>query len=945
MWGLLMAYASWRKCDFQVHSPRDPNWTGQRTLGIGEHNPATNSPATAEDVDRSRQAWAAQFVDNCAERGLGAVALTDHHEMIMVPYVQRAIAERKAKDSTFDLWLFPGMELTATGGKQCLILFDADLSEEWWKIAQAKLSIAYAGLDEKAAKAPAVTQLTYNYADISAELSSIADLVGKFIVLPNVSQGNSHTVLVDKSHADFRRMACVGGYLDAGQTVNSLGPKNKARLSGNDPLWTDRRVYPIPTSDSRSHDFATLGKNDAWIKLAAPTAEAVRQAFLAHNSRISIEPPKTASLFVSEITYSGSSILADMIKPLSPELNAIIGGRGSGKSSFLEYVAFGLGRSCYDVKRDHYSNTQRMHDLISETVVSKNAKISVTLVQDGAVFNVERGPGTSYQPQITYPNGTTQLLTTKELRALFPAVVYSQGELAEIGKQTGEQTPLSDLLQFVDANYKREDDKLTIETETSKNAVRGAIQALIAHWSLVAELRKATTRRDALSQRIAALQKTLPTLSPEDQTKVNEYDRASEFETKRVQASKHAAQIATELDTLATELLSERDLTAPVTGKADEVRMHYGSLFRTFSTAIASLKSQIATERKALVAAETDWSAELKTLRSARDGVLEKLGAHKSVTAQIIQLREEKAEVANQIGDLEAKIIAGGDPSEGLREKLEALRALCRARADRTVEWALEIEKLSNGKIKAVVEPEADISEVRDAVDLIASKTGSQEGTRLKELGEAMDSLSVFDIVDHLRTECLALLYWRQVGSGTGDEMPKAPNLFRTVGDTERVRAALLEKLDTTRIEAIAVALPKPKIALSYSDRGKEIAFEKASEGQRAAALLFMLLEQPGGPLIIDQPEGDLDNKIIADLTEKLHSAKQKRQLVFASHNANIVVNGSSELVGHLDVDALGERYFECTGAIETPSICAVITSTMEGGEKAFKDRLDKYGY
>jgi type III restriction enzyme len=106
-----------------------------------------------------------------------------------------------------------------------------------------------------------------------------------------------------------------------------------------------------------------------------------------------------------------------------------------------------------------------------------------------------------------------------------------------------------------------------------------------------------------------------------------------------------------------------------------------------------------------------------------------------------------------------------------------------------------------------------------------------------------------------------------------------------------------------------------------------------------------MLLEQPGGPLIIDQPEGDLDNKIIADLTDKLHSAKQNRQLIFASHNANIVVNGSSELVGHLDVKDTGERHFECAGAIDRPAICKVITSTMEGGEKAFKDRQNKYGY
>jgi chromosome segregation protein len=200
-------------------------------------------------------------------------------------------------------------------------------------------------------------------------------------------------------------------------------------------------------------------------------------------------------------------------------------------------------------------------------------------------------------------------------------------------------------------------------------------------------------------------------------------------------------------------------------------------------------------------------------------------------------------------------------------------------------------------------------------------------------------------VLDRLRTECLSLLYWRQMGAASGEQQPACADLMKILGDTERIRNALTERIDTSRVEAIAAAVPKPEIALSYCDGTREISFEKASEGQRAAALLFMLLEQPGGPLIIDQPEGDLDNKIIADLTDRLHSAKQNRQLIFASHNANIVVNGSSELVGHLDVKGSGERQFECAGAIDAPSICGVITSTMEGGEKAFKDRQNKYGY
>jgi chromosome segregation protein len=56
-------------------------------------------------------------------------------------------------------------------------------------------------------------------------------------------------------------------------------------------------------------------------------------------------------------------------------------------------------------------------------------------------------------------------------------------------------------------------------------------------------------------------------------------------------------------------------------------------------------------------------------------------------------------------------------------------------------------------------------------------------------------------------------------------------------------------------------------------------------------------------------------------------------------------VNGSAELVGHLEVQADGMRKFDCAGAIDEPRTCKLITETMEGGEKAFRDRKDKYGY
>lgn len=940
-----MTFASWKKCDFQVHSPRDPNWTGARPIGIGEIDPDSDKEASAEDVDAARIHWANEFVDQCVAKELEVVALTDHHEMVMVPYVQNAIANRKRADPNFELWFFPGMELTASGGKQCLIIFDADLSDDWRRQAQGKLGIVYADQDEKASRSPKVTQLTINYADLGAELDTLEPLRGRYVILPNVSQGNSHTVLVDGAHGDFRRMPYVGGYLDQNQTIDTLGRKNRTRLSGKDKTWSVREIYPLPTSDSREASYATLGKNNTWIKLAEPTAEAIRQAFLGHHSRIAIKHPQTPSLIVSNISFTDATILQDTDLRLSPELNSAIGGRGSGKSSFLEYLSFGLGRSCYDVQRDHYSGTERLSELVNDTFVSKAGRVALEVVQDNAVFKVERSQASAYQPQVTYPNGDTQTVSVKELRALFPAVVYSQGELAEIGKQAGKKAQLSDLLQFVNPDYKREDDRLAQDIEAAKSSVRTEIQRLTSHWRLQAKLRQLQTNRVSLTQRVQALEKTLPKLSEEDQAIVAFFDKANEFDLKRIQASKHADQILDELNAAATELLSEREIDTDLTGSPEEIRKSYSEFYSAFSASIKGLQGDLNSKRVALTAAESSWSDQFKKARDDRDAVLEKLGEHKTVTAQIIKLREQITELTNQIGDLEAELNAAGDPAANLQKATSKLKGMNVQRTERTQAWASEIETLSSGKIKAVVDANGDVSEISEAIDVVASKTGSQEATRIKGLEEALAEASASDITDRLRTDCLSLLYWSQIGSASGEEQPKCAELMKILGDTDRIRSALTERIDTARVEAISTAVAKPEIALSYCDGDREISFEKASEGQRAAALLFMLLEQPGGPLIIDQPEGDLDNKIITDLTEKLHSAKQKRQLVFASHNANIVVNGSSELVAYLDIVGTGERKISCSGAIDLSEICDVITATMEGGEKAFKDRQDKYGY
>jgi type III restriction enzyme len=131
-------------------------------------------------------------------------------------------------------------------------------------------------------------------------------------------------------------------------------------------------------------------------------------------------------------------------------------------------------------------------------------------------------------------------------------------------------------------------------------------------------------------------------------------------------------------------------------------------------------------------------------------------------------------------------------------------------------------------------------------------------------------------------------------------------------------------------------------------DTHEYIDFADASAGQQATALLTVLLNQPGATLIIDQPEDDVDSKMSQEIVHQMWNAKTRRQFIFASHNANLVVNGDAELVVCCDYVKAGDQtggQIKAVGAIDSPIIKDEITSVTEGGKEAFKLRKEKYGF
>ncbi len=144
------------------------------------------------------------------------------------------------------------------------------------------------------------------------------------------------------------------------------------------------------------------------------------------------------------------------------------------------------------------------------------------------------------------------------------------------------------------------------------------------------------------------------------------------------------------------------------------------------------------------------------------------------------------------------------------------------------------------------------------------------------------------------------------------------------------------------------------RIELNTARKDVQAELRKLSElstGQKATAILLLLLLESEGPLVVDQPEDDLDNRFITEsVVPIMREEKRRRQFVFSTHNANIPVLGDAEQI--FGLDASGEAKEgqaritrQRMGSIDFPPVKELVEEILEGGKDAFEIRRSKYGF
>lgn len=921
--------ARFHRCDFQVHSPRDPKWKGRR--------PADES---------GRAAWADALVAACRTKGLNAIAITDHHDVTMVKYAQEAAKREKGKDGEVltpdrQLVVFPGMEVTLSGVPcQCLVLFDADLPLQLLGQLPGILGYDPAPDDEPKSRDTVALTRAKSPNDVVDALGSQSYLKGRFIVLPHVQDGG-HKSLIRSGFAEhYRGFNGVGGYVDGEISPDDTKSRGmKAILDGRDAAYGNKALAVFQTSDSRSEDFASLGTASTWVKWSSPTAEALRQSCLARGSRLSQTQPRLPDICIRRLEVSASVFLGGVNLFLNPQYNALIGGRGTGKSTTLEYLRWAVcAPSAVDSGEDLPEFERRTQALLEATLQRVEGQVRVWASVNGVEHVVERRttpPGIF----VKVADGEFEACSEEQVQRLLPVEAYRQKQLSSVGATKG------DILKFLLAPVSREVKLVEDEIRSAEDGIRAAFGGLQSAASRRRERGIVAAERESLVKQRESRRNEIQGLSSDDQKLLRDGERFAEESRTVEEWRARLSSITAKVESLAADL---RDLPRPAPDLPNAALL---------AAAHLDLQQRLNAARDSLTAVRQETAGAADRLRSAADQhrtlldaarvryaeALARSKGHAAAIQEIERLNMTIAQRESRLTALDAELVL----LEGAEKTFEAAQLRWKQTLDRrgflTRKRCEQVAADSGGDVRGVFRA---CAEPRTSIHMMGEfARGSRiRAERFETLGKNIASANSLDEWLRVLEELRSLIGVKADEA----ELPHCPSL-RAADFGDKELRALAQKLDDETWLRLRLAAPDDVVEFEYKTRENSyIPFHVASAGQRATSLMKLLLAQGGGPLVIDQPEDDLDNRVIHQIAESLGRAKQSRQLIFASHNANLVVNGDADLIAVFDYRVAGEQTsgtIACEGAIDDPAVRDGVTSVMEGGKNAFVLRRAKYGF
>ena len=462
-----------------------------------------------------------------------------------------------------------------------------------------------------------------------------------------------------------------------------------------------------------------------------------------------------------------------------------------------------------------------------------------------------------------------QTCTEQNVRELLPVRAYSQKQLSAVGAR------LDELRRFVHAPIQGDLDSFQEHIAGLGINLRAAFDRVIRYRALKDEIAAHDIERRSLNEQIEKLRSSLKGLSPEDRAIIARQG-VYEVEHRVVQSLERDASAAKQaLDAVASEF--KRLPTAIDTRNTTE----NGELLQQTHVAlaqwIATVQETIAEFQHAYAdpvaenplrqyhAGIVSWRERREAHRNLYDEAKTRAAAHEETLRQIQALETRLAEI-NETTDVKSQQLARlGDPAADFAELGTQWKATHRKRADLLEQQCRELTAVSKSKLRAVLRRAKDIAPLTDRLKQLIKGTKTR-GERIDKLVEnisgAADPLETWHgILDELQE-----LAWVRVEDESVTQLPAAPRLDNA-GFTAKEKLALARQIEPSAWLDLLLFDLKDLPVFEYQVRADDfLPFENASPGQQATALLSILLLQDGPPLIIDQPEDDLNMKIINEI-------------------------------------------------------------------------------
>lgn len=653
---------------------------------------------------------------------------------------------------------------------------------------------------------------------------------------------------------------------------------------------------------SDAHEPELLGTRVSYAQMETPTFAELKAA-LELPFRISLTEPTTPQSYVLGVHIEGR-FFPDLWLSFSPHCNALIGVKGAGKTSLLEALRFAVGAPVPASKQESV-------DKHLQSILGTNGKVRVLIRRsDGAKVLVERSL-TSRKFVLTFENDRVEPLERPE-GLLFPTYILGWHEIEQAATDANirqlyldtiaGRDQIRSLYESADASAKQI--RHLHEVASNKYA---AFRALHDQVRRLQELRQgllelqesqlialrdryetAVRHHTAVSQLELALQKAIDSVDPRTKRLGVPLDRSSiEGDSPIAALTSGAFDIASEITNAVTSFsIAHKALLQSARHRVAAVRLQIDEGFEAFRATYVAEVNQLPEEQRTLLESHqrvmNDTKA-LPQLQAERDTQKEEVD---SVLNELIELCDSVASALDQRTQLRQTKVAA------LNSELEPFGV------------QLGVDPLSiRGKLDSLNQKFSNGAQIYGHISSFAQ----HEQRYHRRLAAAYRNLKA-DLVDG----------------------------FRLIFDSVEF-ANFVDYFEEDDL----------KIAFKVGKAGEDFSpIDQLSAGQRCTAIFPLLLRLEQGPLIIDQPEDNLDNRHIADVVSPvLLVDKRVRQIAFTSHNANLVVLTDAEQIASFEATGVEGRV-ESRGFLcaSHSTITDAVIGILDGGEKALDLRYRKYG-